>query len=136
MITAEIKRRSEPRFDALERAMRRYEKRSTTLSMLTEQRLNAHESRIQDSLSLAAVAAQRTQDRGALATIVNSIWNLIGVPVKLATELALWPLHMLNLIYTKLTGTLLDRRPTRSGKRGDAGPRDEKMRVVQRKSVR
>ena len=136
MITAEIKRRSEPRFDALERAMRRYEKRSTTLSMLTEQRLNAHESRIQDSLSLAAVAAQRTQDRGALGTIVNSIGNLIGVPVKLATELALWPLHMVNLVYTKLAGTLLDGRPTRSGKRSGAGPRDEKMRVVQRKSVR
>ena len=139
MITAEIKRRSEPRFDALERAMRRYEKRSTTLSMLTEQRLNAHESRIQDSLSLAAVAAQRTQDRGALGTIVSSVGNLIGVPLKLATELALWPLNVASLIYTKLADTLLDRKPTRSGKRSGAahtGPRDEKTRVVQRKSVR
>ena len=46
MIAAEIKKRAEPRFEALERAMRRYEKRSTTLSMLMEQRLNIHEAKL------------------------------------------------------------------------------------------
>jgi CHASE3 domain sensor protein len=139
MIAAEIKKRAEPRFDALERAMRRYEKRSTTLSMLTEQRLNTHESRIQDSLSLAAAAAQRSQNRGALATVVDSIWNLIGVPLKLATELALWPFHVVNLVYLKLRELLHGRGTPKSGKRSgpaQPSPRDEKGRVVQRKSVR
>jgi hypothetical protein len=139
MIAAEIKKRAEPRFDALERAMRRYEKRSTTLSMLTEQRLNTHESRIQDSLSLAAAAAQRSQNRGALATVVDSVWNLIGVPLKLTTELALWPFHVVNLVYLKLRELLHGRGTTKSGKRSgpvQPKPGDEKVRVVQRKSVR
>lgn len=139
MMAAEIKKRAEPRFDALERAMRRYEKRSTTLSMLTEQRLNLHESRIQDSLSLAAVAAQRSQSRGALATIAYSVWNLFSVPLKLTAELILWPLYATNIAYVRLRDTLYGRGTTKAGKRtipAQAGLRDDKGRIIQRKSVR
>lgn len=139
MIAAEIKKRAEPRFEALERAMRRYEKRSTTLSMLTEQRLNSHEARIQDSLSLAAVAAQRTRDRGALATLADSTLNLIGVPLKLATELALWPFHVANYIYLRLRATIAGQAMGKTSKRTGTiqpGPRDDKVRIVQRKNVR
>lgn len=139
LVAAEMKKRADPRFDALERAMRRYEKRSTTLSMLTEQRLNSHESRIQDSLSLAAQAAQRSQNRGAMATVFDNTTSLIGVPFKLATELALWPFRMLNLIYAKLRETVSGRRtvrPTKKASSAQLRSRDEKARASERKSVR
>ena len=139
MIASEIKKRADPRFEALERAMRRYEKRSTTLSMLTEQRLNIHESRIQDSLSLAAAAAHRTQKRGTLATIADSTTALIGVPFKLAADLAMWPFRVANLIYATLEDRLSGRGTANTVRRSNAtqaGLRDDKLRSVQRKSAR
>ena len=139
MIAAEIKKRADPRFDALERAMRRYEKRSTTLSMLTEQRLNIHESKIQDSLSLAAAAAHRTQKRGALAIVADSTVALMGVPFKLAADLAMWPFHVANLMYATLGARISGRGTVKTGRRGNAtqaGLKDDKVRSVQRRSGR
>jgi hypothetical protein len=139
MIAAEIKKRADPRFEALERAMRRYEKRSTTLSMLTEQRLNIHESKIQDSLSLAAAAAHRTQKRGTLAIVADSTVALMGVPFKLAADLAMWPFHFANLMYATLGARLSGRETAKTGRRNNvtqAGLRDDKMRSVQRRSAR
>ncbi|KEQ89662.1 hypothetical protein M438DRAFT_238148, partial [Aureobasidium pullulans EXF-150] len=63
-LSSDIRKRYEPRLEALERAVRRYEKRATTLTLLTEQRLQSLENRLQDALSLAAVAAQSSSKPG------------------------------------------------------------------------
>ena len=60
--TAEIKKTLQPELDALNRAMRRYEKRSTISSVQIEARLQDLETRLNDVVSLAA-AAQRNADR-------------------------------------------------------------------------
>ena len=115
-LSAEMKKRYEPRLEGLERAVRRYEKRSTTLAMLTDQRLGSLETRLQDALSLAAVAAQQSQSRGVTATLLESVSALISLPLKVAWTLAVWPLHVLGEVYTKLRGMLFGSAPARPRK--------------------
>ena len=141
LIAAEIKKRCDQRFEALERAMRRYEKRSTTLNMLTEQRLNAHENRIQDSFSLAAVAAEHSKHRGIVHTAMESASNLFTLPLRLAWMVMMWPSHVMNAMYTRLRTVLLGPPRAKPVKRSGAGPgsgREEKIkeRGLARKAVR
>ncbi|RMX99630.1 hypothetical protein D0867_12028, partial [Hortaea werneckii] len=73
-LSAELRKRYEPRIDGLERAVRRYEKRTVALTMATEARLQQLETRLQDALSLAAVAAQHNERSSPL----RSLWETTG----------------------------------------------------------
>lgn len=129
-LSVEMRKRYEPRLEGLERAVRRYEKRSTTLAMLTEQRLGSLETRLQDALSLAAVAAQQSQTRSAFGRLLDSIAAVILWPVSLAYRLAMSPLHVLEEIYRKVSGIVLGPAVTRSEKRSASksrGVKDERL---------
>lgn len=56
-ITTSIRQTLQPELDALNRAVRRYEKRATLQTMQTDSRLSDLESRLNDAISLAAAAA-------------------------------------------------------------------------------
>ncbi|EMC97705.1 hypothetical protein BAUCODRAFT_68599 [Baudoinia panamericana UAMH 10762] len=134
-LSAEMRKRYEPRLDSLERAMRRYEKRMTTMAMLIEQRLNSLETRLQDALSLAAVAAQHSQHRGTIfAYILQTLSLLIAWPLRIAWILCVWPFHVLEEGYGWLRTMMLGPMPEgskqamrRQGSR--EGTADEKPRV-------
>lgn len=98
-LSTDLKKRYEPRIDALERALRRYEKRVTTLTILTEQRLQNLQSKLDDALSLAAVAAQSSQKQGLVAGVFNwgtqavksvaqAVVGLVMAPVALVSDLS------------------------------------------------
>lgn len=142
-LAAEIRKRYEPRLEGLERAVRRYEKRSTTLAMVTEQRLQNLENRMQDALSLAAAAAQRSQERNAPSKAFVFLSNLITVPLNLLMSLCMWPIHVSESLYAKLKALLFGSKPRRSDKRSTSrhssksGADDRaKDRHAQRKSVK
>lgn len=116
-LAAEIRKRYEPRLEGLERAVRRYEKRSTTLAMVTEQRLVNLESRMQDALSLAAAAAHHSQERNAASKTLSALTSMVTVPAKLLVSFCLWPLHVLEDLYTKVKVMLFGSKPRRSEKR-------------------
>ena len=120
-LSTEMKKRYEPRLEGLERAVRRYEKRQTTLAMLTEQRLQSLETRLQDALSLAAVAAQHSQKPDVIASFLETISTIITWPIKMAWALAIWPLHITEDLYAKLKTMMLGPMPPRSSKRGGNG---------------
>ena len=102
-LTTDIRKSIQPDLDALNRAVRRYEKRATLLSMQTESRLQDLEARLCDALTLAA-AAERSSSAAATtkpthgsalilldwicATIVLPIqavwWTCAALPLKLA----------------------------------------------------
>ncbi|KAK3681151.1 hypothetical protein LTR37_020988 [Vermiconidia calcicola] len=128
-LSAELRKRYEPRLEGLERAVRRYEKRSTTFGLLAEQRLNSLESRLQDALSLAAIAAQQSQKRGVVATALERLSTLIAIPLKIAWGVLVWPVYALEEAYKKFKAILLgpptSRPPKRSSSR-HGGARDEK----------
>ncbi|KAH0376481.1 hypothetical protein KCU92_g9768, partial [Aureobasidium melanogenum] len=93
-LSSDIRKRYEPRLDALERAVRRYEKRATTLTLLTEQRLQSLENRLQDALSLAAVAAQSSGKPGIVAAVLSTLARTLAVPLEFAWLVFVWPLKI------------------------------------------
>lgn len=62
----------QPDLDALNRAVRRYEKKATVLASVTEDRLNDIDGRLNDAISLSAVVARNTSLRGS---ILGDIWT-------------------------------------------------------------
>ncbi|GAB7347895.1 hypothetical protein MBLNU459_g5418t1 [Dothideomycetes sp. NU459] len=95
-LSGELRKRYEPRLEALERAVRRYEKRATTLTLLTEQRLQSLESRLQDALSLAAVAAQSHNKAGVVATLLSALSKLMMLPLEALWFMVVWPIKVME----------------------------------------
>ena len=62
----------QPDLDALNRAVRRYEKKAAVLASLTEDRLSDIDGRLNDAISLSAVVARNTSLRGS---ILADIWT-------------------------------------------------------------
>ena len=94
-ITTEVRRTLQPDLDALNRAVRRYEKRVTIQTMQTESRLQDLEQRLADALSLAAAAAQSGQRNRpgmlsmladwAMAAVIlplQAFWGVVSFPAK------------------------------------------------------
>lgn len=95
-LSGEMKKRYEPRLEALERAVRRYEKRATTLTLLTEQRLQSLESRLQDALSLAAVAAQSHIKPGIIASLLSALSKIMILPLEALWFMTVWPVKVME----------------------------------------
>ena len=95
----EVRKALQPDVDALNRAIRRYEKRTTVLAMQTESRLQDLETRMNDAITLAA-AAERTvaQNRHGSASVLldwacaivvlptQAAWAVLGLPARVATK--------------------------------------------------
>lgn len=131
-LSAELKKKYEPRLEGLERAVRRYEKRSTTLALLIEQRLNNLDTRLQDALSLAAVAAKQSQKRGLVGYILESISLGFAVPLKISSMIFIYPLAALEELYIRFRNLLLgpmQPQPSKSRQVGREGSLDEKARL-------
>lgn len=138
-LSTELRKRYEPRLEGLERAMRRYEKRSTTLTMQIEQRFTNLDAALQDTLSLAAQAARQSQNRGIGAKVLESVSTLIALPMKVGWGLVMWPVYVLEEAYAKLRAILVGPPPAKMRKAGAArqGPmRDEKAKGVVKKPAR
>ncbi|KAL1642067.1 hypothetical protein SLS58_005655 [Diplodia intermedia] len=84
-----VRQTVQPQLDALNRAVRRYEKRATTQTMTTEARLQDLESRLKDALALAAAAARSGQQKkpGAVKILYDWLRTLLMIPVQ-----AMWTL--------------------------------------------
>jgi hypothetical protein len=95
---AAIKQELQGQVDALNRAVRRYEKRATIQAADTEKRLHGFERRLNDALSLAAAASRLSQQQsgfisyifgilnGAIRSILGSITSLLFLPFRLASD--------------------------------------------------
>jgi hypothetical protein len=98
--------------------VRRYEKRSTTMAMVTEQRLQNIEVRLQDTLSLAAAAAHHSQERGPASKTFSALTSMIIAPLKIMWSICIWPFYLLEELYVKLKIVVLGSKPRRTEKRG------------------
>ena len=105
-IVTQVRRTLQPDIDALNRAVRRYEKRATLLSLQTESRLQDLEKRLGDALTLAAAAERSSQsprqrrgsgvglvldlvdDLVAVATLpIQICWTVVTLPWRLVASL-------------------------------------------------
>lgn len=106
-LAAQVRKTLQPDVDALNRAVRRYEKRTTVLSLQTESRLQDLEKRLSDAITLAAAAERSSQSsrqrRGSgvglvfnlfddvaavVALPIQMCWTVLTLPWKLITSLA------------------------------------------------
>jgi len=98
-VTTEVRRALQPDLDALNRAVRRYEKRATILTMQTESRLQDLESRMTDAISLAAAAERSNQSQrqsfaailidwlcAAMVLPMQVLWEFVSLPARIAAK--------------------------------------------------
>ncbi len=134
----ELRRSMQPELDALNRAMRRYEKRSTISAVQHEARMQELETRVKDVVVLAA-AAQRNADqqpRNYILILTNWLCALVVVPVGYLNVLLSLPYRFLSssLIWPKrFFGSLTQPKRPRDAKGGrkilKAQPQDREKRV-------
>ncbi|KAF2417238.1 hypothetical protein EJ08DRAFT_703439 [Tothia fuscella] len=104
-IEKNVRQSLQPQLDALNRAVRGYEKRARTQAMVMEARLQDLESRLRDALSLAAAASRNNQQRpGVFLFLLDHLSNLMMAPFEVFAKLVLWPLHLLGESYQFLFG--------------------------------
>lgn len=118
---ADMKKVLQPDLDALSRAMRRYEKKSTITAVQIEARLQDLETRVGDVVVLAA-AAQRSAEKQPIRyylVLANWICAAVVVPVEALKAVLLLPSKM----YTHLVATVMGYLP---GAAQPKRPRDGK----------
>jgi hypothetical protein len=97
-IIAATKQALQPQIDALNRAVRRYEKKATIQSMATDAKLRDLELRLNDALTLAAAATRLSQRPSiisyvfeslgkAVSDLTRSVYGLFALPWRLAMSL-------------------------------------------------
>ncbi|KAI8963980.1 hypothetical protein F5Y11DRAFT_318018 [Daldinia sp. FL1419] len=102
-VAQEIRSSIQPELDALNRAMRRYEKKLTLLACQTDSRIEYVDYRLNDAIALAAVAAKNS----------NAQRNLGGWLVEKTIGLVMLPFHALIAISTfpfRTVSTMLSRK--------------------------
>ncbi|PKY06209.1 hypothetical protein P168DRAFT_316230 [Aspergillus campestris IBT 28561] len=115
--SVEVRKTIQPDIDALNRAVRRYEKRTAISGYQTDGRLQAVERHVNDAVSLAAAAHR--QPRGFFHVVFDSLCAAVLVPVQFFLSLASLPARLVR----RVSGLLSF--PTRLGKRppGNKGKR-------------
>lgn len=98
-IVSEVRRGIQPDLDALNRAIRRYEKRTTVSDFQTDTRFEEMETRIKDTTALAA-NAQRKNTAPSLFSLplacftwmltlvtyaLQILWNVVNIPTRMAS---------------------------------------------------
>ncbi|KAI9719115.1 MAG: hypothetical protein M1812_003745 [Candelaria pacifica] len=102
-VTTEVRRTLQPDLDALNRAVRRYEKKATLQTMQTESRLQDLETRLADALSLAAAAAAQSSQRqrpSFVSVLISWISTVIILPLR--------GIKIIISLPSKLAGRVLD----------------------------
>ncbi|TQS32092.1 hypothetical protein Golomagni_07602, partial [Golovinomyces magnicellulatus] len=81
-IVKDVRQAIQPDLDALNRAVRRYEKKATTLQLNTESRFGAVDARLDDAIALAAVAAKNSKQTGNIVSrMLDSALTIVLFPI-------------------------------------------------------
>ncbi|CAG8203315.1 unnamed protein product [Penicillium nalgiovense] len=126
----ETRKAIQPDIEALNRAVRRYEKRSTLFSLQTDQRFVRLETQAGDAIALAAAAKRSAESRRPNYALVLLDWACacIVIPVQIALSLVSLPGRAVSGCWDAARRMLMGRkiapqqRPkSRSGLKGKAG---------------
>lgn len=139
LITA-TRKALQPDVDALNRAVRRYEKRATLLTMQTESRLQGLEGKLADAITLAAAAersSQASKQRRGSGIVMMLDWatNAVLIPVQLAWTVVSLPGKMLWWMVGYVEG-MLGRKYKREMKTAGRAPDGSKLVGERRKTGR
>ncbi len=101
--------------DALNRAVRRYEKRALTQSIMVEARLKDLEAKINDALTLSAAASRRSERPTVISVALDTTASLFMLPLTVVRSLFSWPIEMCSDIYRFLFGPRRRKKKPRGG---------------------
>lgn len=90
-LSAEVRQTTQLQLDALNRAVRRYEKRHMAQSLQIEARFQDLEARLGDTLALAAAAARTGQRPGVIAMTLSWIASTISYTLQMTWDIAMYP---------------------------------------------
>ncbi|KAF3770459.1 hypothetical protein M406DRAFT_248805 [Cryphonectria parasitica EP155] len=95
-LVREVRNAIQPELDALNRAMRRYEKKATVLALQTESRLGTVDMRLNDAIALAAAAAKQSSRSqwgisALMAWVTDWFLTIVIIPYHLCLYIVMWP---------------------------------------------
>ena len=98
-VVTQVRKTLQPDLDALNRAVRRYEKRTTLLSLQTESRLQDLEKRLSDAITLAAAAERSSQSSrqrrgngvGLLMNLFDDVTAVLSLPIQMCWTILTLP---------------------------------------------
>lgn len=131
---SETRKCLQPELDALNRAVRRYEKRTTISSLQTEARLQDLESRLKDVVVLAAAAQRNAENpsRNFMLILLNWMCAVVVLPVQsawYAVHLPVKGLQIASDLVSKILGPGRGKAPKEMwvGKQSSARERKSKI---------
>ena len=97
MVARSVRDGIQPELDALNRAVRRYEKKIAILAGQTDNRLEYLEYRLNDAIALAAVAAKHSTTQQSMASwLFEKTTRIIVVPIQTAVAVFMFPFRTLS----------------------------------------
>lgn len=100
-VARDVRNAIQPELDALNRAVRRYEKKATLLQIQTESRFGVLDARLEDAIALAAAAAKNSvQQKNIITWTLESAIALFLLPFQAITHVLLLPLRTLLALVT------------------------------------
>lgn len=92
----DVRQAIQPELDALNRAVRRYEKKATVQALQTESRFGLVDARLNDAIALAAAAAKNSAaSPSAMQWLAEWAVGLVVLPFRAAFSLLMFPLRIL-----------------------------------------
>ena len=122
-IGASVRQGIQPQLDALNRAVRRYEKRQTTQSMQIEARFQELDNRLRDALALAAAAARTGQRPGIVSMLLSWTANVLVYWIQTSWTIATYPYRTAAAVAQRVSGyaTGAERQPRKMMKKQNGG---------------
>ncbi|KAI1312038.1 hypothetical protein F5Y03DRAFT_341169 [Xylaria venustula] len=138
IVGREMRKNVQPELEALNRAMRRYEKKLNLLANQTDNKIEYIEYRLNDAIALAAVAAKNSNSQRTLARwLVDRTTTLIMLPLQAVGAVLTFPFRTASTLFRWKEQQAPEKphRSQRSGKlpaQGRNGPDRVPTRVTRR----
>jgi hypothetical protein len=118
-ITAEVRQSMQHQLDALNRAVRKYEKRHMAQSIQIEARFQEIDVRLKDTLSLAAAAARTGQKPGIISMTLSWVAGVFAYTLQAAWDISTYPFRVVSsLVETAKSWVFRDGRIARRRTKG------------------
>ncbi|KAI2630820.1 hypothetical protein GGR54DRAFT_171703 [Hypoxylon sp. NC1633] len=118
-VAREVRNSIQPELDALNRAMRRYEKKLTLLACQTDNRIEYVDCRLSDAIALAAVAAKNSNAQWGLGTwLIDTMFAVVMLPVQAAMAVLTFPFRTVSTLLSRKSRSSPEKyqKTTRNGK--------------------
>ncbi|KAI1263945.1 hypothetical protein F5Y18DRAFT_391936 [Xylariaceae sp. FL1019] len=96
----EFRRSVQPELEALNRAMRRYEKKLTLLASQTDNRIEYVDYRLNDAIALAAVAAKNSNSRWPITSwLLDKTTTFVVFPIRVVEAIVTFPFRTASTLF-------------------------------------